>query len=137
VSAIAFSLSTALKLCQKSADGLSFVEAGKGHRKNWGMSSVVPRILLVAVSLPFVITSATVGPICLYLGVIGLSGHLTDTSRRENTITGLAMLAIATVAFLVSALWFKYGLPMLRKWPMTRDHKHNPDSNVNAHRIVV
>ena len=76
---------------------------------------VLRAVLLTAFSAPIAVASVAVGPVCFFMGALGLTGGLADTSRWENTIVGLEMLAVAAVIYLASGLWFFYGLPKLWK----------------------
>ena len=47
------------------------------------------------VSVLNVLLNAVLGGVCLVLGMIALSGHLSDTSYRENVCAGIALLVPA------------------------------------------
>jgi len=53
----------------------------------------------VAAQLLNAVANTVVGGTCLVLSALALSGHLTDTSRRENTLYGL-FLALVAIPFL-------------------------------------
>ena len=73
--------------------------------------------LIVAVSIVLVLMSIAIVPLCLVAALMGLSGHLADTSVHENRIVGLEFLGIAALPLIADYVWVCYLLPKIRKSP--------------------
>ena len=61
-------------------------------------------VLFLRVSLLLVLLA--VGLPCFFLGMLGVSGHLSDTSDRENVQSGLLFLSIAVGILMACVLSF-------------------------------
>jgi hypothetical protein len=64
------------------------------------------RLLDQCITVGFLLLAIFLGLPCALLGIIGISGGLTDTSDLENRRLGLALLSLAATILGGNWLWF-------------------------------